>query len=158
MTRRAAGAIALLALCGCGGGNTAPTPVESPPTAASPRPLEVPPQTALFVVELQQAGATARAAEIRLPKASFPWIDVPAVRIDVEDHYVWAFEYPTTAEAEAVARDTSASGHRFAGAQVSWVSDPHIFRSDRLIVLYVGRSRPILDVLERVLGPQFAGL
>jgi hypothetical protein len=132
--------------------------VESPSPTASPRPLEVPPQTARFVLDLQRAGAAARAAEVRLPKTSFPWIDVPAVRINVEDDHVWAFEYPTTAEAEAVERDTSASGHRFAGAQVSWVSDPHIFRFDRLIVLYVGRSRPILDVLERVLGPQFAGL
>ena len=149
--------LALAALGGCGGGTAGPSPVQSPPIE-SPPPLVLPPQTARFVAELLRAGATARPVEVRLPKASFPWIDAPAALIDVFDGQVWAFEFPTTAAAEDVVRHTSADGHEFASAQVFWISDPHLFRSDRLIVLYVGRSRAILDVLEQVLGPQFAGL
>jgi len=91
------------------------------------------------------------------PKSHFPWIPVPAVGISIGDEWISAFEYPTNEEVEDALRHTSADGHEFARAQVWWISDPHIYRSDRLIVLYVGRSEPILDLLGRVLGPQFAG-
>ena len=41
--------------------------------------------------------------------------------------------------------------------QYFWMSDPHFYRYDRVIVLYVGTSPAMLDLLTRVLGPQFAG-
>jgi heat shock protein HslJ len=40
---------------------------------------------------------------------------------------------------------------------VSWVASPHFYRVEKLIVLYVGGSEPVTDVLESVLGKQFAG-
>ena len=39
----------------------------------------------------------------------------------------------------------------------SWVAPPHFYKAEKLIVLYVGESEAIIDILESVLGPQFAG-
>ena len=145
--------LSVATLCACD--NTAPTPVRAPLETPAPLPV-LSPLTARFVDDLHRAGAPVGAAEI-LSEAAYPWIRVPAVRISIGEERVAAFEYPTTEEVEAALRHTSADGHEFASAQVSWVSDPHIYRSDRLIVLYVGTSRPLLDLLRRVLGPQVAG-
>ena len=109
------------------------------------------------MADLRQAGAEVASAEVLKPQFSFPWIPVPGVRVRIGDQGVTAFEYATVEDVEFALRHTSADGHEFASAQVWWVSDPHIYRSDRLIVLYVGTSPAILDLLARLLGPQFAG-
>lgn len=41
--------------------------------------------------------------------------------------------------------------------QISWVSLPHFFKKDNIIVLYVGENLEIINALEDLLGPQFAG-
>ncbi len=41
--------------------------------------------------------------------------------------------------------------------QISWVSLPHFFKKDNIIVLYVGENLEIINALEELLGPQFAG-
>ena len=156
--RAVAAVLALCALSGCGGGSTAPSPPDAPPTVASPAPPPaLPTQAARFVADLRRAGAPVSAAWMLKPHTSFPWIPVPAASVSIDDHRVFAFEYATTEDVEDALRETSADGHEFASAQVSWTSDPHIYRSDRLIVLYVGRSPAMLDLLTRVLGPQIAG-
>ncbi|NIM93557.1 MAG: hypothetical protein GTO18_07580 [Anaerolineales bacterium] len=38
-----------------------------------------------------------------------------------------------------------------------WVGAPHFFRSGKLVVLYLGSGESLLNALEAVLGPQFAG-
>lgn len=149
--------LAMAILSACSGGSLGPSPADVP-AAASPAPSPaLPPLAARFVADLQRAGAVVGAAEVLKPNASFLWIPVPKVRISIEDQWLAAFEYPTSEAVEEALRHTSADGHEFASAQVWWISDPHIYRSDRLIVLYVGRSQPILDLLGRVLGPQVAG-
>jgi hypothetical protein len=40
---------------------------------------------------------------------------------------------------------------------VSWIEAPHFFRSDSLIVLYVGEEDAVVEALKVVLGPQIAG-
>ena len=155
MTRsRASGAVlALATLCACSGGSMGPSPADVP-AVATPAPFPVlPPLAARFVADLRRAGAVVGTAEV----GKHPWIPVPRVAITIDDQWISAFEYETTEAVEDALRHTSADGHEFAGAQVWWISDPHIYRSDRLIVLYVGRSQPILDLLGGVLGPQIAG-
>jgi hypothetical protein len=149
--------IALATLSACGGGAMGPSPTDFPAVASSAPSPAAPPQAARFVADLQRVGAVVGAAEVLEPGSSYPWIPVPAVRISIGGEQVSAFEYATSGELEDALRHTSADGHEFAGAQVSWISDPHIYRSDRLIVLYVGRSQPILDLLDAVVGPPIAG-
>ncbi len=40
---------------------------------------------------------------------------------------------------------------------VGWVAPPHFYKKEKLIVLYVGDDNNVLDILEGVLGTQFAG-
>lgn len=40
---------------------------------------------------------------------------------------------------------------------VSWVSLPHFYKIDNMIVLYVGENTSIITVLEEIIGEQFAG-
>ncbi|HEY8363249.1 MAG TPA: hypothetical protein VIK77_10250 [Tissierellaceae bacterium] len=40
---------------------------------------------------------------------------------------------------------------------VEWVSYPHFFKSENMIVLYVGENTDIVSILEELVGPQFAG-
>ncbi|MDR7856583.1 hypothetical protein [Tissierella sp.] len=41
--------------------------------------------------------------------------------------------------------------------EISWVSYPHFFKKDNIIVLYVGESLGIINALEEIIGLQFAG-
>ena len=41
--------------------------------------------------------------------------------------------------------------------KISWVSYPHFFKKDNIIVLYVGEDLEIINVLEEIVGLQFAG-
>ncbi len=38
-----------------------------------------------------------------------------------------------------------------------WVGPPHWFRKERLIVLYVGDDKAVLELLRELMDPQFAG-
>ena len=39
----------------------------------------------------------------------------------------------------------------------SWIGPPHFYLAERLIVLYIGEDQSVIELLETVLGPQFAG-
>lgn len=41
--------------------------------------------------------------------------------------------------------------------EISWISLPHFFQKDNIIVLYVGEDLEILNILKEVVGVQFAG-
>ena len=41
--------------------------------------------------------------------------------------------------------------------EISWVSYPHFFKKDNIIVLYVGEDLGIINALEEIVGLQFAG-
>ena len=150
---RSIGVIALAILAsGCGGdapdGGNSPTP--------TPAELASRPQTVSLLVRLQAAGLQPRFVELMEPH-SYPFVSVRAVRLEVENENVYTFEFDTTAAAEAEARGISADGHQVGSSFVSWISDPHFFRSDRMIVLYVGQSERIRTALAQAVGPQFAG-
>lgn len=40
---------------------------------------------------------------------------------------------------------------------VDWTDTPDFFKGDALIILYVGNEESVLQTLENLLGPQFAG-
>lgn len=45
----------------------------------------------------------------------------------------------------------------FKNVSISWISNPHFFKRDNIIVLYVGEDKDIINHLENLLGKQFAG-
>ena len=103
-----------------------------------------------------EAGLAVQGVEL-MPGHSFPFFAVRAFRSLADGENVYAFEYGTVSEVETAVAGISADGTEIDRTRVSWISDPHVYRSERLIVLYVGRSGPILRVLESVVGAQIAG-
>ena len=42
-------------------------------------------------------------------------------------------------------------------ADLTWISNPHWFKRDLILVLYVGEDEQIIDFLQQFLGDSFAG-
>jgi hypothetical protein len=70
---------------------------------------------------------------------------------------VQVFEYSDQSTTEAEAALISPDGSSIGTSLPFWVAPPHFYKAGRIIVLYVGESKAVTDVLESVLGPQFAG-
>ena len=66
------------------------------------------------------------------------------------------YEYADGGKAASEAARVNADGS-IGSSMPMWVAPPHFFRRDRLIVLYLGSDQRVLNVLGRLLGPQFAG-
>jgi hypothetical protein len=72
-------------------------------------------------------------------------------------------EYASASEAMADAARLSPDGSTYRRGptgpivNVDWIAPPHIYRSGRIIVVYVGRDTALLRLLEALLGPQIAG-
>jgi hypothetical protein len=67
---------------------------------------------------------------------------------------VYEFESKEAADeaVKKIAADGTVEGH------LTLSDSPHFFRTDRVIVLYVGGDAQIINALSTAVGPQFAGL
>ena len=77
------------------------------------------------------------------------------IRVNGED--VQVFEYADRAAANSDAALIAPDAGSIGTSMISWVATPHVYKSGRLIVLYIGDNRDITALLQNVLGPQFAG-
>jgi len=77
--------------------------------------------------------------------------------IQVNGSSVYVFEYNSAEDAEADASLVSPSGKSIGTSMPLWVDVPHFYLKERIIVLYVGDDPAIEELLESVLGSQFAG-
>jgi hypothetical protein len=61
--------------------------------------------------------------------------------------------------AQAVAEDTAQIGPdgNPATTKITWVAPPHLYRAERLVVIYTGSEPKVQQLLSELLGPQFAG-
>jgi Tol biopolymer transport system component len=134
---------------------TDPSPIFDPsPTAGENAPdEELPLGTTSFQQTLSEAGADV-ALEGSIDQ---PFFSAPGQIISVNGEPVQVFEYndPALAEEDAgqVAPDSSSIGT----SMPTWTDPPHFFRTEQLIVLYLGEDPGVLELLESILGPQFAG-
>jgi hypothetical protein len=88
---------------------------------------------------------------------SQPFFTVEGRVIQVNSQDVQVFEYADEAAAAAEAELVAPDGSSVGTSMVSWMDSPHFYKAGRLIVLYVGDDATTIDLLEMVLGPQFAG-
>jgi len=70
---------------------------------------------------------------------------------------VQVFEYESVEAMETEASQVAPDGGSIGTSMVTWMDTPHFYKAGRLIVLYVGSDASLLNSLENVLGPQFAG-
>jgi len=112
---------------------------------------------ASLIDNLRKAGA------IVYPGGEFPpdFLSAKRMIISVNGSDVNVWEYDDTASADAEAALISPDGFSLNTATksklVGWIASLHFYKAGRLIVLYVGESKAVTIVLERVLGSQFAG-
>ena len=86
-----------------------------------------------------------------------PFFPVSGRLMEVHGEEVQVFQFADAVEVKAQAARISPTGTAIGTTKVQWIGPPHFYRTDRLLVLYVGGSGRVLKALETVLGPQFAG-
>ena len=106
-----------------------------------------------LIDNLRAAGATVEPAG----EVSQPFFSVKGNAITVNGENVQVFEYADAATADTEAALVSPDGSSVGTTMISWVAAPHFYKTGRLIVLYVGDDTAVINVLEDVLGAQFAG-
>lgn len=130
----------------CGGAPAANASNESPEPAA------VEDQASLLAA-LQAAGATVETGD----PISQPFFSVEGSTIKVNGADVQVFEYENAEEMELDSSQIAPDGSSNATTMITWIDTPHFYNSGRIIALYVGSDEAILGLLEKVIGPQFAG-
>jgi hypothetical protein len=75
----------------------------------------------------------------------------------VEGDDLQVYEYPSRESASADAAKIAPSGSPIGTSMPNWMRPPHIFRKDKLIMIYLGAASRVLTALEAYSGPQLAG-
>jgi len=137
--------ITALTLSGCGGQNPAsPSPTDS---------HGVEDQSSL-IAALQSAGATAEVVDT----ISQPFFTPEGVFVTINgEEDVQVFEYEDAQTMENEASQVAPDGGSVGTSMMMWVDKPHFYKSGHILVLYIGNNTGILDLLDKVIGPQFAG-
>ena len=96
-------------------------------------------------------------------------------RVSVNGKTIQVYEYPDVLAADTEAGFVSPDGYNisvplgdghYGTSHTEWIGQPHYYKKGRVIVLYVGPAfggfltgddPPLVEVLQRVLGPEFAG-
>ena len=77
--------------------------------------------------------------------------------IRVNDQDLQVFEYETVDEMESEAAQVAPDGGSVGTSMMMWMDSPHFYKTGRIIVLYIGSDQNTLDLLQKVIGSQFAG-
>lgn len=86
-----------------------------------------------------------------------PFFSVPGQTLKVNGQDVQVFVYDTAEALETEAAQISADASTIGTNMPTWVDAPHFYKMGRLLILYVGQDQMVLEQLNRVFGPQFAG-
>ncbi len=106
-----------------------------------------------IIDSLRAVGATVEPAG----EISQPFFPVKGRVITVNDAGVQVFEFVNVYDANAEAVRVSVDGSFVGETHLNWVAPPHFFKNGKLIVLYVGDDSTLMNLLQAVLGRQFAG-
>ena len=137
--------IAALTLSGCG--------VQSPATSSPTDNHGVEDQSSL-ITAIQSAGGTAEVVDT----ISQPFFSPEGVFITINgEEDVQVFEYEDAQKMENEASQVAPDGGSVGTSAMMWIEPPHFYKSGRILVLYIGSNTKILNLLEEVIGPQFAG-
>ena len=123
-------------------------------TTATPslKPLTVQDEASLQKV-LQEAGATVETGDSINQEFFTP--EAHTVKLNGADLQV--FEYKNAQAMEKEASQVAPDGGSVGTSMMTWIDTPHFYKVGRIIVLYLGNDPTVLDLLNKSLGPQFAG-
>ena len=86
-----------------------------------------------------------------------PFFTVSGQILMINKTEVQMFEYEAAETMEADASLVASDGASVGTTMISWIAPPHFYKTGRIIVLYLGEDAAVLDLLNQVLGVQFAG-
>ena len=128
--------------------NSPAAPTESPATESAS--VE---DKAGLIAALQASGGTLETGD----SISQPFFTPAGSIIKVNETDVQVFEYESVEAMESEASQVSADGGSIGTSMVSWMDTPHFYKTGKMIILYVGSDITVLELLEGILGLQFAG-
>jgi hypothetical protein len=106
--------------------------------------------------ELREEGMTVNVATAQNSSTPiFP--SATAYTLSVNGQDIQAYEYADEDAAEQDEADISPDGSTVGGSSIAWVGSPHFYRMDNVILVYLGNNPAIIEALEDVAGPPFAG-
>ncbi len=111
----------------------------------------------MAAVSLADALRSADAPVELIGEVTQPFFAVTGQLFKVFDGEVQVFEFESEIAAKEQAAQVSPDGGSVGTSMMSWMATPHFYHEGKWLVLYVGDDRAIIDLLETVLGPQFAG-
>jgi len=139
-------------LSSCGQARAPALPTELP-TGIVPVTASGVEDQASFLAALQEAGASV----VQVEPVDQIFFAPQGSIIAVNGADVQVFEYESEQALEAEAAQVAPDGGSIGTSMVTWVDTPHFYRAGRIIVLYVGSDTSTLELLNGILGPQFAG-
>ncbi|MBC8031928.1 MAG: hypothetical protein H7Z16_17730 [Pyrinomonadaceae bacterium] len=107
-----------------------------------------------LIVKLRAQGASVKSTKERVRQ---PFFLVSGRIMKINNQAIQVFEYSNPANTENQAKLVGKDGKTIGNTKPTWMSTPHFFKSQKLIVLYVGDDQTILRILQTELGNQFAG-
>lgn len=125
---------------------------ESIPITGPTETLSVEDQASLLAV-LQATGAMVETGDPITQ--DFFSVEGQTVKLNGADLQV--FEYADATAMEEDASLVAPDGGSIGTSMVTWIDPPHFYKAGRIIVLYLGSDQAVLDLLNQVMGPQFAG-
>ena len=150
--------VSLLLLIGflCFGSRADARPIGFPANKDNSRvPGSKPPKEyARLIGKLRAQGALVKSTNERVRQ---PFFLVSGRIIKVNNENIQVFEYSNPATTDSQAKRVSPDGKTIGNSKPSWMSTPHFFKSQKLIVIYVGDDQTVLRILQAELGNQFAG-
>ena len=119
---------------------------------------EIPEDTYVdFMTQLEEMdfSVTAEDTDKDILQGERRWLTVN----ETEHITVYLYESGSAMEKDASFIDEGGTGYHRGNdsVEISWVSYPHFYKADNLIILYVGEDVGILHALEDMLGEPFAG-
>lgn len=94
--------------------------------------------------------------EIEILDDSF--FSVPIKVISVGGIDLQVYEFNTKSDMETAMRIVSSDGTEIGLSIIRWMDVPHFYSQDQIIVQYIGQNPEILNLLDSLLGKQFAGM
>lgn len=83
---------------------------------------------------------------------------VPIRVVSVGGADIQVFEFQNELDAEVASFTVSEDGTEIGTSIIRWMDAPHFYAKGKIIVLYVGQNPEIMNLLESLLGKQFAGM
>jgi hypothetical protein len=83
---------------------------------------------------------------------------VPTKIVSIGGADIQVFEFQNELDTEVAVFTVSEDGTEIGTSIIRWMDTPHFYAKGKIIVLYVGQNPEITNLLESLLGTQFAGM